>query len=100
MEYAVSALALGGVSKSGIKREGKIPPSCSLIPPMKLITCTHREIRKRHSFENLKKSVQEGYFVGEMISIPLEKGTNKIYYTLRDNIQQKRLRKLDIIKIK
>ena len=59
-----------------------------------------KEIRKSFSFENLKKNIQEGYSADEMIRIPLEKGTNKIYFSLRDNIQQKRLRKLDIIKIK
>jgi len=59
-----------------------------------------KEMRKSLSFESLKKNIQEGYSVGEIIRIPLEKGTNKIYYTLRDNIKQKRLRKLDIIKIK
>ena len=59
-----------------------------------------KEIRKSLSFENLKKNIQEGYSSSEMIRIPLEKGTNKIYFSLRDNIQQKILRKLDIIKIK
>jgi len=47
-----------------------------------------------------KKNITESYSIPEKITIPLEKGTNKIYFSVRDKIQQKRLRKLDIIKIK
>jgi len=59
-----------------------------------------KEIRKSLSLENLRKNIKEGYSLSEMVKVPLEKGTNKIYFSLRDNIQQKSLRKLDIIKIK
>jgi len=59
-----------------------------------------KEIRESLSLENLRKNIKEGYSLREKIKIPLERGTNKIYFSLRDNIQQKRLRKLDIIKIK
>jgi GWxTD domain-containing protein len=59
-----------------------------------------KEMRKSLSLENLRESIKEGYSLSEMIKVPLEKGTNKIYFSLRDNIQQKRLRKLDIVKIK
>ncbi len=59
-----------------------------------------KEIGERLTFENLKKNITEGYSVNEEITIPLEKGTNKIYFSVLDRIQQKRLRKLDIIKIK
>jgi len=59
-----------------------------------------KEKKDSLSLENLKRHIKEGYSLRETIRIPLEKGTNKIYFSLRDTIQQKRLRKLDIIKIK
>jgi len=59
-----------------------------------------QEIRKKLSVENLKKNIKEGHSLTESMMIPLEKGTNKIYFSVRDKIQQKRLRKLDILKIK
>ena len=58
------------------------------------------DIRESLSPEDLKRNTRRGYSIKEDIVVPLEKGTNKIYFSLRDNIQQKRLRKLDIIKIK
>lgn len=59
-----------------------------------------KEIRENLSLENLKKNIREGHVLTAQMMIPLEKGTNRIYFSLRDNIQQKRLRKLDVIKIK
>jgi hypothetical protein len=59
-----------------------------------------KEIREGLSLEDLKKNLREAYSLYEKITVPLEKGTNKIYFSLRDNIQQKRLRKLDIATIK
>ena len=59
-----------------------------------------KKIREKLSLENLKKNIKEGHILTEYMMIPLEKGTNRIYFSLRDNIQQKRLRKLDVIKIK
>ena len=59
-----------------------------------------KEKKDNLSLENLKRNIKEGYSLRETIKIPLEKGTNKIYFSIRDTIQQKRLRKLDIIKIK
>ncbi len=59
-----------------------------------------KEIKGRLSLENLKKHIKEGHILTEYLMIPLEKGTNRIYFSLRDNIQQKRLRKLDVITIK
>jgi GWxTD domain-containing protein len=59
-----------------------------------------KELREKLSLENLKKNIKEGYSLTEEIIIPLEKGTNKIYFSLRDKLQQKRLRKLEIIRIK
>jgi len=59
-----------------------------------------KEITKHLSLEKLRKNIKEGYSLSEKIIIPLERGTNKIYFSLRDRIQQKRLRKLNIIKIK
>jgi len=51
------------------------------------------------SFEKLQQSVNDGVFLSEEMTVPLEKGINNIYFCLRDNIQQKKLRKLKIIKI-
>ena len=59
-----------------------------------------KEIRERLSPERLKRNIKERLSLTDMIMIPLEKGTNKIYFSLRDNIIQKRLRKLEVIKIK
>jgi len=59
-----------------------------------------REKKDSLSLENLQRYIKEEYSLRETIRIPLEKGTNKIYFSLMDTIQQKRLRKLDIIKIK
>ncbi len=59
-----------------------------------------KEIRENLSLENIKKNIKEGHILREYMMIPLEKGTNRIYFSLHDNIQQKRLRKLDVIKIK
>ena len=59
-----------------------------------------KEIMERLSAEDLKRNIKEGLSLIDVIMIPLEKGTNEIYFSLRDNIQQKRLRKLEIIKIK
>ncbi len=59
-----------------------------------------RDIREKLSLENLKKNIKKGQILTEYMRIPLEKGTNRIYFSLRDNIQQKRLRKLDVIKIR
>ena len=59
-----------------------------------------KEIRKHFSLEKLRKSIKERYSLNEKIKVPLDKGTNEIYFSLPDRIQQKRLRKLNIIKIK
>jgi len=59
-----------------------------------------KEIRENFSLEKLRKSIKEGYSLEEKIKVPLGKGTNRIYFSLRERIQQKRLRKLDLIKIK
>jgi len=59
-----------------------------------------KETRERLSEEHLKRNIKEGFSVTETIMIPLEKGTNEIYFSLRDNVIQKRLRKLEIVKIK
>ena len=59
-----------------------------------------KEIRERLSEESLIRNIKEGFSLTEMIVIPLEKGRNEVYFSLRDNALQKRLRKLDIIKVK
>ncbi len=60
----------------------------------------NKEIRERLSAENLKRNIKEGLFLRDTITIPLEKGTNRIYFSARDNVSQKRLRKLETIEIK
>ena len=60
----------------------------------------NKEIRKHISSENLKKNISERYTIMESFVVPLSKGKNEIYFSVRDNILQKRLRKLDIIEIK
>jgi GWxTD domain-containing protein len=59
-----------------------------------------KEIRQTLSLDDLKTSLKERYSINEVIDIPLEKGANNIYFSLRDNIRQRRLRKLEIIRIK
>lgn len=59
-----------------------------------------KEIRKSLSLEDLRTSIKDRHSLNEVIDIPLEKGANNIYFSLRDNIRQRRLRKLDVINIK
>lgn len=59
-----------------------------------------KEIRESLSPERLKQSIREGISLTESIMIPLERGTNKIYFSLLDKTQLKRLRKLEIVRIK
>lgn len=67
---------------------------------LKSIYQAKKEVRDELPEEHLKINIKEGLSLTEMIVIPLEKGTNEIYFSLRDDILQKRLRKLEIIKIK
>jgi GWxTD domain-containing protein len=57
-------------------------------------------IRKHISSENLKINISQRYTIRESFFVPLNKGKNEIYFSVRDNISQKRLRKLDIVEIK
>ncbi len=59
-----------------------------------------KEIKKSLSLEDLRTSLKDRQTLSEVISVPLEKGTNNIYFSLSDNIRQKRLRKLDVVNIK
>ncbi len=59
-----------------------------------------KEINGRLSAETLEKNIKEGLSLTERITIPLEKGTNRIYFSVQDNVAQKKLRKLEIIKVK
>jgi GWxTD domain-containing protein len=59
-----------------------------------------KDIRRTLSLEELRTRLKERFSIDEVIDIPLEKGTNNIYFTLRDNIRPRRLRKLEIIRIK
>ncbi len=60
----------------------------------------NKEIRKHISSENFKKNISERYTIMQSFVVPLNMGKNEIYFSVRDNILQKRLRKLDIVEIK
>jgi len=60
----------------------------------------NKQIRKHISGENLKTNISQRYTIMESFVVPLNIGKNEIYFSVRDNIQQKRLRKLDIVEIK
>jgi GWxTD domain-containing protein len=60
----------------------------------------NKVIRKHISSENLKKNISARYTIMQSFFVPLNLGKNEIYFSVRDNILQKRLRKLDIVDIK
>jgi GWxTD domain-containing protein len=60
----------------------------------------NKEISKHISSENLKKNISGRYTIMQSFFVPLNIGKNEIYFSVRDNIVQKRLRKLDIVEIK
>ena len=60
----------------------------------------NKQIRERLSVENLERNIKAGLSLRDALMIPLEKGTNRIYFSAQDNVSQKRLRKLDTIEIK
>jgi GWxTD domain-containing protein len=60
----------------------------------------NKEIKRSLSLEDLRTSLKNRQTLSEVISVPLENGANNIYFSLRDNIRQKRLRKLDVVNIK
>jgi len=57
-------------------------------------------IKKNISGEKLKTNISERYTIMERFFVPLNIGKNEIYFSVRDNISQKRLRKLEIVAIK
>ncbi len=59
-----------------------------------------KEITNRILPAQLRANIKEGSTIADVILIPLEKGTNKIYFSVRDEVRKKSLRKLDIVKIK
>jgi GWxTD domain-containing protein len=59
-----------------------------------------KEIKQTLSLEDLRTSIKDRHSLKEVINIPLEKGANNIYFSLRDNIRPRRLRKLETIRIK
>ncbi len=59
-----------------------------------------KEIRGILPLEDLRTKLKERYSINDVIDIPLEKGENNVYFTLRDKIRERRLRKLEIIRIK
>jgi len=60
----------------------------------------NKQIRKHISRENLKTNISQRLTIMQSFVVPLNIGKNEIYFLVRDNILQKRLRKLDIIEIK
>jgi GWxTD domain-containing protein len=60
----------------------------------------NREIRKHISDDDLKKNISERNSLKESFFVPMSIGKNEIYFSVRDNITQKRLRKLDVIEVK
>jgi len=60
----------------------------------------NKQIRKHISGENLKTNISQRYTIMQSFVVPLNIGKNEIYFSARDNIPQKRLRKLDIVEIK
>ena len=60
----------------------------------------NKVIRKHISNETLKINISERYSLVESFFVPLNTGKNEIYFSVRDNIPQKRLRKLEIVEIK
>ncbi len=60
----------------------------------------NKEIKKHISSENLKRNISGRYTIMQSFFVPLNIGKNEIYFSVRDNILQKRLRKLDIVEIK
>jgi GWxTD domain-containing protein len=59
-----------------------------------------KEISHTLPLEDLRQRLRERSSINEVIEIPLEKGVNNIYFTLRDNVRPRRLRKLEIVRIK
>jgi GWxTD domain-containing protein len=59
-----------------------------------------KEIKKSLPLKDLRTQIKDRHVLREVINVPLEKGANNIYFSLRDNIRQRRLRKLEIIRIK
>jgi GWxTD domain-containing protein len=59
-----------------------------------------KEIKKSLPLEDLRTRIKERFSISEVINVPLEKGANNIFFSLRDNIRKRRLRKLDVINIK
>ncbi len=57
-------------------------------------------LRARLSAAELERNIREGLSLTDAIVIPLEKGTNRIYFSVQDRVSQKRLRKLETIKIR
>ncbi|MDH4270377.1 MAG: GWxTD domain-containing protein [Candidatus Aminicenantes bacterium] len=59
-----------------------------------------KEITARLAAEELERNIREALSLTDTFVIPLEKGTNRLYFSVRDNVSQKRLRKLETIRIK
>lgn len=59
-----------------------------------------KEIRGALSADEIRASVNQGKAIIESIFIPLERGTNKIYFSVRDRVDGKRLRKLEVLQVR
>ena len=51
------------------------------------------------SAEKLEGNIKAGSALSEAVMVPLEKGTNQVYFSVLDRVSQDRLRKLQIIRI-
>lgn len=59
-----------------------------------------RETSRLLSAEELRKNIEQGSSLREGIRVPVSRGKNRIYFSVRDKIQGKRLRKLYELSIK
>lgn len=59
-----------------------------------------KDLKARLPAEELEQHIREGLSLTDTIVVPLEKGTNRIYFSVEDKIAHKKLRKLETIRIK
>lgn len=59
-----------------------------------------KDLKAQLTAEELERHIREGLSLTDTIVIPLEKGTNRIYFSVEDKIAHKKLRKLETIRIK
>lgn len=63
----------------------------------------YRDVKERGERvepDKLEGNIKSGSALTQEVMIPLEKGTNRVYFSVLDRVSQTRLRKLEIIRIK